>query len=142
MRVSRKGKAPSSLGSSMVNWMCGSWELICSRNWRLCSAHWMTNVSFMYLSHRWGWGPELMALTSNSSINRLAMRRLMGEPIAAPWTCSLCMMGVCGRLEWCVYCVELSACKMTGYVLLIHNSNCLCFIICDSYVPVVNFVLS
>ena len=26
-------KAPYSLGSSMVNWMCGSWELICWRHW-------------------------------------------------------------------------------------------------------------
>ena len=36
---------------------------------------------------------------------------------------------------------ELSICMLIGYVLLIHDSNCLCFIICDSYVSVVNFVL-
>ena len=27
--VSTKGEVSSSLGSSVVNWMCGSWELIC-----------------------------------------------------------------------------------------------------------------
>ena len=35
-----------------------------------------------------GWGKEERVFTSNSSIKMLAMRGLMGEPIAAPWTCS------------------------------------------------------
>ena len=35
-----------------------------------------------------GWGKEVRALTSNSSIKMFAMRGLMGDPIAAPWTCS------------------------------------------------------
>ena len=30
--VSRKGRDPSGLASSVVNWMCGSMLLICSRN--------------------------------------------------------------------------------------------------------------
>ena len=39
-----------------------------------------------------GWmGAELMAFASNSSMNRLAVRSLMGEPMAAPWTCSKCL---------------------------------------------------
>ena len=33
-------------------------------------------------------GKVLMALTSNSSMNRFAMRGLIVEPIAAPQTCS------------------------------------------------------
>ena len=33
-------------------------------------------------------GAELMALTSNSSMNRLAMMGLMGELMAASWICS------------------------------------------------------
>ena len=36
----------------------------------------------------WCWCAELTALMLNSSMNRLAMRGLMGEPIAASWTCS------------------------------------------------------
>ena len=40
-----------------------------------------------------------------------------------------------------IYSAELSICMLTGYVLLIHDSNCLCFIICDSCVLVVDFVL-
>ena len=37
-RLSRKDKAPSFLESSLVNWMCGSWEVICWRSCRQCSA--------------------------------------------------------------------------------------------------------
>ena len=49
----------------------------------------MTNVSSTNLSQReGGCGVVLSALTSNSSMKMLAMRGLMGEPIAAPWTCS------------------------------------------------------
>ena len=46
-----------------------------------CFASWMTNVSSIYPSHKFGvCGTELRALTFNSSINSLAMRGLMGEP--------------------------------------------------------------
>ena len=45
----------------------------------------MTKVSSTNLSYReCGWGQELRALTSDSSMNRLAMRVLMGEPMATP----------------------------------------------------------
>ena len=85
--VSRKGNDPCCVGST-VNWMCGSWLLMCcSRSW-LCSALLMTNVSSTNLSQRVGGGKGLGALTSNSSLKMLAMRVLMGDPIAAPCTCS------------------------------------------------------
>ena len=46
-------------------------------------------VSCTYLIQSLGvFGAELMALDSNSSMNRLAIRGLMGEPMAASWTCS------------------------------------------------------
>ena len=42
-------------------------------------------VSSINLSHKdGGCGQELRAFTSDSSINRLAIRGLMGDPIAAP----------------------------------------------------------
>ena len=48
--VSKKGNDPCCVGST-VNWMCGSWLLMCwSRSW-LCSALLMTNVSSTNLSH-------------------------------------------------------------------------------------------
>ena len=51
--VSKKGSDPCCVGST-VNWMCGSWLLICcSRSW-LCSALLMTNVSSTNLSQREG----------------------------------------------------------------------------------------
>ena len=82
--VSRKGKDPCCVGST-VNWMCGFWLLMCcSRSW-LCSALLMTNVSSTNLSQReGGLGKDWRALTSNSSMKMLAMRGLMGDPIAAP----------------------------------------------------------
>ena len=87
-RVSRKGSDPCWVGST-VNWMCGSWLLMCwSRSW-LCSSLLMTKVSSTNLSHKEGmWGKDWRALTSNFSIKMLAMRGLMGDPIAAPCTCS------------------------------------------------------
>ena len=49
----------------------------------------MTKVPSTNLSNRCGvCGAELRAFTSNSSINRLAMEELMGEPMALPCTCS------------------------------------------------------
>ena len=45
----------------------------------------MTRVSSTNLTHRKGGGGEDWgALASNSSMNRLAMRGLMGEPMAEP----------------------------------------------------------
>ena len=45
----------------------------------------MTKMSSTNLSHReGGWEWELRALTSDSSMNRLAMRGLMGEPMEHP----------------------------------------------------------
>ena len=86
-RVSKKGKTPLSLGFSMVSWMWGSMEVMCWRNCWLWSACWMTKVSSTYPSQSLGrFGAVLMALDLNSSMNWLAMRGLIGESIAAPWT--------------------------------------------------------
>ena len=47
------------------------------------------NKSVTYiLEPKTGDGAELMALTSNSSMYRVTLSGLMGEPMAAPWTCS------------------------------------------------------
>ena len=73
-KVSRKGRAPSWFGSSMVTYICGSCDLMCYSN---C---WLYFPSSLYLSHRWGVWAELRALTSNSSMNRLEIRGLMGDP--------------------------------------------------------------
>ena len=82
--VSRKGIEPCCVGST-VNWMWGSWLFMCwSRSW-LCSALLMTNVLSTNLSQReGGLGKVWRTLTSNSSMKMLAMRWLMGDPIAAP----------------------------------------------------------
>ena len=54
--------------------MWGPMELMCWRNWWLCSTCWMTKVSSTYLSHSLGGlGAEVMVLDSNSSRNMLAM---------------------------------------------------------------------
>ena len=54
-RVSKKGSESCCIGSTM-NWLCGSWLLICcSRSW-LCSALLMTKVSSTNLSQREGVG--------------------------------------------------------------------------------------
>ena len=84
-RVSRNGSVPCCVGSSTANRVCGSWLLICCSNGWLCSALVMTKVSSTDLSHKdGGCGQELRAFISNSSMNRFAMRGLMGEPMAAP----------------------------------------------------------
>ena len=56
-RVSRNGSVPCFVGSSTVDWMCGSWLLICCSNGWLCFALVMTKVSSTNLSHkgRWVW---------------------------------------------------------------------------------------
>ena len=53
MRVSKKGSEPCCVGST-VNWMCGSWLLMCWRSSWLCSALLMTKVSSTNLSQREG----------------------------------------------------------------------------------------
>ena len=82
--VSKNGIVPSDAGSSTVNCMLWSRELMwCSKCW-LCSAFGMIRVSSTNLNHRHcGCSVDWRALASNSSMNRLAMRRLMGEPMAA-----------------------------------------------------------
>ena len=61
-RVSKKGMEPLSLGFSVVNWICGSMELICWRIFWLCSACWITKVSSTSLSQSLGGlGEVLMA---------------------------------------------------------------------------------
>ena len=49
---SRNGIEPSDPGSSMVNCMSGSCELMCCSSCWLCSAFWMTRVSSINLSQR------------------------------------------------------------------------------------------
>ena len=76
-------------GISIANCKLGSLEFMCWTYWWLCSACWMTKVSPTCLNQGLGgWRVELMALDSNSSMMRLAIRGLMGKPKAAPWTCS------------------------------------------------------
>ena len=53
--VSRKGSEPCCVGST-VNWMLGSWLLMCLRRSWLCSAWLMTKVSSTNLSHTEGGG--------------------------------------------------------------------------------------
>ena len=52
-RVSKNGSDPCCVGST-VNWMCGSWLLMCWSRFWLCSALLMTKVSSTNLSHREG----------------------------------------------------------------------------------------
>ena len=54
--------------------------MFCKNCW-LCSACWMTKVASACLSQSLGGlGAMLMALVSNSSMNRLVMMGLMGSP--------------------------------------------------------------
>ena len=83
--MSKNGIEPYIPGSCTVNCMMGSCELILCSSCVLCSALWNTRVSSTNLNHRLGGcGTVLRALTSNSSMSRLAIKGLMGEP----WTCS------------------------------------------------------
>ena len=66
-RVSKNGSEPCCVGST-VNWISGSWLLMCCRRAWLCSALLMTKVLSTNLSHSVGVGVELRAFTSNSSI--------------------------------------------------------------------------
>ena len=89
MRMSRKAIDPSSLVSSQVNLMLGCMELRCSRKLSLLFFLMMVNVSSTYLFHKVGGvGDVLMAWVSNSSMYKLAINGLIGDPIAAPSVCS------------------------------------------------------
>ena len=80
--VSTNGIEPSVPGSSTVNCMLGSCELTWCSSCVLFSALWITRVSSTNLTKRCGGcGAVLRAFTSNSSMNRLALRGLMGEPM-------------------------------------------------------------
>ena len=88
-RVSRKGMEPSCLGSSVVNWMAGSTELMCCRNSSLLDCFNMTNVSSICLFyHLGGFTVVVRALSSKNSMYILATTGLTGDPNAAPWVCS------------------------------------------------------
>ena len=52
--MSKKGVVASVLSASTVNCMQGSMELMCSRNWCLYSAFWVTKMSSTYLYHNLG----------------------------------------------------------------------------------------
>ena len=77
--MSRNGIEPSAAGSSTVNCMLGSCELMWCSSCLLCSAFQMTRVSFTHLTHRQGGcGVDWRALTLNSSMNRWAIRGANG----------------------------------------------------------------
>ena len=79
--ISRKGIDPSVLGSSAVNCMLGSMEMMCSKNCVLWSVFWMKKVSSTYLFHSLGRSVAvLMALVSNHSMKRLASNVTNGWP--------------------------------------------------------------
>ena len=50
-KMSKIGMDPLVLGTSAVNCLCGSVELMCYMNCCLCSVFWMKKVSSTYLSH-------------------------------------------------------------------------------------------
>ena len=52
--VSRNGMDPSDPGSSTVNCMLGSCELMCCSSCWLCSAYWMARASSTKLNQRLG----------------------------------------------------------------------------------------
>ena len=64
-------------------------ELMCCKKWWLGSAFWVTNVSSTYLNHILaGLVAVLMALVSNSPMDKVDTIGMMGDPIAAPCSCS------------------------------------------------------
>ena len=88
-KVCKKGMDPSSLPSSIVNWIFSSMELI----WLIKLSFWvflmMTKVSSTNLLHKLGGvGDVLMAFYWNASMYKVAIMGLRGEPMAAPSVCS------------------------------------------------------
>ena len=81
-RGCRKGMDRYGLISSVMNWIWGSMEVICSRNWVLCSIFWLTKVLSTYLLHSLGVRDVLTALISKSSMNRIATFGLKGDLMA------------------------------------------------------------
>ena len=136
--VSRNGIEPSVPGSSTVNSMLGSCKLMWCSSCVLYSALWITRVSSTKLTQRHGGcGAVLSAFTSNSSVNRLAIRGLMGEPMAAPWTCSSYLpwkrkyvflrqnsisVTICGMDIW-VLCGSVGSCMSLCLTMLIEWST-------------------
>ena len=87
--VSRNGGDPSGFASSDVNWMCGSKLLMCSRKFSFLVESMTIKVSSTNLFHTLGGcTAELMALISKYSMKRLPAMGLMGDPVAAPCSCS------------------------------------------------------
>ena len=80
-RVSRKGRDPSALVFSAVNWIFSSILFKCWKNSSLCAVFWMTKVSSTYLFQRLGGcGAVSRALVSKCSIYMFATMGLSGEP--------------------------------------------------------------
>ena len=80
IKMSRKGRDPSGPGSSVVNWMLLSTELMWVRNFSLWALFSMTKVSSTNLFHnKGGFGDDCSALLSKFSIKRFATIGLMGE---------------------------------------------------------------
>ena len=89
MSISKKANDPSSSESSQVKWMLTSIELRCFKKASLCDFWMMMKVSSTNLFQRVGGvGAVDSALISKSSMNKMATIGLMGDPIAAPFTCS------------------------------------------------------
>ena len=85
--VSRNRMDPSVSGSSTVNCMLGSCELMWCSSCVLCSVLWITRVSFTNLSQRQGvWG-SAKGFDFKLLHEQVGNEGLMGEPMASPWTC-------------------------------------------------------
>ena len=88
MSISKKAMDPSSFESSQVKWMLSSIEFRCCKKVSLCDLWMMMKVSSTNLFQRMGGvGAVDSALTSKASMNKLATIGLIGDPIAAPFTC-------------------------------------------------------
>ena len=86
--VSKKGRDPSDLASSVVNWMCRSMLLKCSKNFSFLAESMPTKVSSTYLFHMLGgYSAELMPWIS-PPYRGWSQMGLIGDPIAAPCSCS------------------------------------------------------
>ena len=86
--ISRKGMEPH------VKWMLSSMELMCSRKESFCDFWMIVKVSSTNLFPQCsGDGAVARALVSRSSMNKFATIGLMGDPIAAPSTCSYSLPG-------------------------------------------------
>ena len=127
MMVSRKGKEPSSLASSTVNWMEGSTVLMWSRNSSLCEWCWITKAPSTYLFHILGGCSAVeMALFSKASMYILATIGL------TPWQLLLSVhrthpgtgsRGCSSRTPAALWCYQLSWWINLGDLHLIPHCN-------------------